>query len=61
MFPLDAPTIQYPKINFNGKILSSEEIVELVLLSISAHYQRDADKVEYMLSELKRMDLLLPV
>jgi len=40
----------------HGKTLSCEEIVELVLLSLNAHYQRDADKIESMMDELKHMD-----
>lgn len=39
-----------------SKTLTCEEIVELVLLSINAHYQRDADKIELLLTELKNMD-----
>jgi Zn finger protein HypA/HybF involved in hydrogenase expression len=42
--------------SLNGKALTCEQIVELVLLSINAHYQRDADKVERMLTELKKLD-----
>lgn len=42
-------------LSLNGKAVSSEEIVELVLLSINAHYQRDAGKVERMLAELKKL------
>jgi|GEM_PF-3764092 len=39
-----------------GREVSSEDIVKLVLLSINVHYQRDADKVERMLAELKKLD-----
>jgi len=39
-----------------GREVSSEDIVKLVLLSINVHYQRDADKVELMLAELKKLD-----
>ena len=35
--------------------LPSESIVALVLLSINAHYERNADQIEKMLQELKAM------
>ena len=43
-------------LNLTGRDVSSEDIVKLVLLSINVHYQRDADKVERMLLELKKLD-----
>jgi hypothetical protein len=43
-------------LHFTGRGISSEDIVKLVLLSINVQYQRDADKVERMLAELKRLD-----
>lgn len=46
----------HQKLTFSGKSVSSEDIVKLVLLSINVHYQRDADKVERMLAELKEID-----
>jgi hypothetical protein len=36
--------------------ISSEEIVKLVLLSMNAHYQDNARKIEALLYELKNMD-----
>jgi hypothetical protein len=43
------------KVN-NARCLTSEEIVKLVLLSISAHYQRDEDQIGRMLAELKNIN-----
>ena len=56
MKAFDLTAGQHPKLSYNGKALTCEEIVELVLLSINAHYQRDADKIEHMLAELKNLD-----
>ena len=52
----DSQKVEAQSLFLSGRGISSEDIVKLVLLSINVQYQRDADKVERMLDELKKMD-----